>query len=237
MKLIKKISPIALAVSMAVGGAVVPTIASAEMSANLGIANMYLWRGQNLTPDGPQVSGGIEFSGDTGLYGGLWTSNETGGHETDLYVGFGGEAGDLSYDISYWQYLYPEDTSDATTADLGTGEVSTISTPVDLGDNTVSDIVLGLGYAGVGLTFYVASETQGGPDATYITLDYGMGDYSFLFGTWDVDAPDSEYSHIQVSYAVNDNLSLTVSKASDDGAGVEEDPLFVVSYSIPLDMK
>jgi len=224
MKLIKKISPIALAVSMAVGGAVVPTIASAEMSANLGIANMYLWRGQNLTPDGPQVSGGIEFSGDTGLYGGLWTSNETGGHETDLYVGFGGEAGDLSYDISYWQYLYPEDTDD-------------LGDQVDLGDNTVSDIVVGLGFAGVGLTFYVASETQGGPDATYITLDYGMGDYSFLFGTWDVDAPDSEYSHIQVSYAVNDNLSLTVSKASDDGAGVEEDPLFVVSYSIPLDMK
>ena len=222
MKLIKKISPIALAVSMAVGGAVVPTIASAEMSANLGIANMYLWRGQNLTQDGPQVHGGIEFAGDTGLYGGLWTTNETGGHETDLYVGFGGEAGDLSYDISYWQYLYPED---GTAPDDG------------LGDTNLSDVVVGLGYAGVGLTFYVASETQGGPDATYITLDYSVGDYSFLYGTWDVDAPDSEYSHFQVSYAVNDNLGLTVSKASDDGAGVEEDPLFMVSYNIPIDLK
>lgn len=223
MKLSKKLTPIALAVALATGGVAVPSIASAEMSANLGLASMYLWRGQNLTPDGPAISGGIEFSGDTGLYGGLWTTNETGGHETDLYVGFGGEAGDFSYDISYWQYLYPEDLDDT-------------DAQVDLGDNTLSDIVLGLGYAGVGLTFYVASETQGGPDATYITLDYSVGDYSFLFGTWDVDAPSSEYSHIQASYAVTDNLSLTVSKASDDGAGVEEDPLFVVSYSMPIEM-
>lgn len=219
MKLSKKLTPIALAVALATGGVAVPSIASAEMSANLGLASMYLWRGQNLTPDGPQISGGIEFSGDTGLYAGLWTSNETGGHETDLYVGFGGEAGDFSYDISYWQYLYPEDGTD-----------------VDLADNTLSDVVLGLGYAGVGLTFYVASETQGGPDATYITLDYSVGDYSFLFGTWDIDAPDSEYSHFQVSYAVTDKLGLTVSKASDDGAGVEEDPLFMVSYSMPIEM-
>lgn len=223
MKLSKKLTPIALAVALATGGVAVPSIASAEMSANLGLASMYLWRGQNLTPDGPAISGGIEFSGDTGLYGGLWTSNETGGHETDLYVGFGGEAGDFSYDISYWQYLYPEDLDDT-------------DAQVDLADNTLSDIVLGLGYAGVGLTFYVASEKQGGPDATYITLDYSVGDYSFLFGTWDIDAPDSEYSHIQASYAVTDNLSLTVSKASDDGAGVEEDPLFVVSYSMPIEM-
>ncbi len=219
MKLSRKLTPIALAVALATGGAAVPSIASAEMSANLGLASMYMWRGLNLTPDGPQISGGIEFSGDTGLYGGLWTSNETGGHETDLYVGFGGEAGDFSYDISYWQYLYPEDGTD-----------------VDLADNTLSDVVLGLGYAGVGLTFYVASETQGGPDATYITLDYSVGDYSFLFGTWDIDAPNSEYSHFQVSYAVTDNLGLTVSKASDDGWGAEEDPLFMVSYSMPIEM-
>ena len=219
MKLSRKLTPIALAVSMAAGGLAVPTVASAEMSASVGIASMYMWRGLNLTPSGPQVHGGIEFSGDTGLYGGIWITNEDEGHETDLYVGYGGSVGDFSYDISYWQYLYPEDGTD-----------------VDLGDNTLSDIVLGLGYAGVGLTFYVASETQGGPDATYITLDYSVGDYSFLYGTWDVDAPNSEYSHFQVSYSVTDDLSLTVSKASDDGFGAEEDPLFMVSYNIPIEM-
>ncbi len=226
MKLSKKLTPIALAVALATGGVAVPGIASAEMSANLGLASMYLWRGQNLTPDGPAISGGIEFSGDTGLYGGLWTTNETGGHETDLYVGFGGEAGDFSYDISYWQYLYPEDD------DGGDPAIET-----DLGDSTLSDIVLGLGYAGVGLTFYVASETQGGEDSMYTTLDYSMGDYSFLFGTYDFDDPaGDDYSHIQVSYAVTDNLSMTVSKASSDNGSTEEDPLFMVSYSMPIEM-
>ncbi len=232
MKLSKKLTPIALAVALATGGVAVPSIASAEMSANLGLASMYLWRGQNLTPDGPAISGGIEFSGDTGLYGGVWTTNETGGHETDLYVGFGGEVGGLSYDISYWQYLYPEDLDDNNTPNDSTDDAQ-----VDLADNTVSDIVLGLGYAGVGLTFYVASETQGGEDSMYTTLDYSMGDYSFLFGTYDYDDPaGDDYSHIQVSYAVTDNLSMTVSKASSDNGSTEEDPLFVVSYSMPIEM-
>lgn len=199
------------------------------MSANLGLASMYMWRGQNLTPDGPQISGGIEFSGDTGLYGGVWTTNETGGHETDLYVGFGGEAGSVSYDISYWHYLYPEDG--------------------DLGDTALSEIVLGFGFGDLGANFYISNETQGGSDWLYATVDYTIDDFNILFGAWSYDEDVSgvdpvtgdpiagdEYSHITVSYSITDALGMSVSVASSDDGDTNEDPLFMVSYSMPIDM-
>lgn len=231
MKLSKKITPIALAVSMAAGGAVVPSIASAEVSASVGIANMYLWRGQNLTPDGPQVHGGLEYSNDSGIYGGVWMTNEHEGHETDLYLGYGGEAGDFSYDVSYWHYLYPEDGGTGP----GTG----------LGDTALSEFVIGVGFAGLGFNAYVSSETQGGSDWVYYTLDYTMGDYNILVGAWTFDKdfllngdPAEEYTHVTLTYSYSDNLSFAVSMAQEDNVdGIEEDPLFLVSYNIPLDMK
>lgn len=218
MKLSKKLTPVALAVSMAMGGLAVPTIASAEMSASVGIASMYLWRGQNLTPDGPQVHGGIEFSGESGVYGGIWTSNESGGHETDLYIGFGGEAGGVSYDISYWHYLYPEDG--------------------DLSDTALSEIVLGLGFGDLAANFYISNETQGGSDWLYATVDYTIDDFNILFGTWsfDEDGAGDEYSHVTLSYSITDDLSMAVSVASSDDGSTNEDPLFMVSYNIPLKM-
>lgn len=219
-----------LAISTAVAAAsftMVPTTASAEVSASLTLSNMYLWRGQNLTPDGPAISGSLDYGHESGFYAGIWTINETGGHETDLYAGFSGEAGAFSYDVSYWLYLYPEN-NDISTTTPGSD---------DLSDNTLSDIVLSGSIADFTATFYIAEETQGAADATYYTLDYTMGAYNILYGAWDIDAVGAdEYTHIVLSYAYSDNLSFAVSKASADLAvgGVEEDPLFVVTYNVPL---
>lgn len=232
MKLSKKITPLALAVSMA-SGVAVPSMASAEVSASatVGIANMYLWRGTNLTPDGPQVHGDLNFDFGNGAYAGVWATNETAGHETDLYVGYAGESGDISYDISYWHYLYPENdaTGDFTGTGPGTG----------LGDTALSEIVLGLGYADFGFNAYISSEDQGGSSWVYYTFDYTIDDVNILFGAWDFDeAGNEEYTHLTVSYAFSDNLSFAISMAQEDTVGgIEEDPLFYVGYTLPLDMK
>lgn len=219
-----KFSSLAISSALAVSSlAMVPGVASAEVSATLTLSNMYLWRGQNLTPDGPAISGSLDYGNDSGFYAGVWTINETGGHETDLYAGFAGEAGAFSYDVSYWAYLYPEDGD-------------------KLGDNWFSDIVLAGGIGDFGVAFYIADETQGGADATYYTLDYTIGDFNFLYGGWDLDdTTANEYSHITLGYSYSDNLSFAVSIASGDSgfnAGddgyVEEDPLFVVTYNVPL---
>lgn len=101
----------------------------------------------------------------------------------------------------------------------------------DVSDYT-SEIVLGGGYGDFGASVTLSSETQGGADYSYITLDYSIEKYNILYGALDHDTDTSDYSHITLTYSYDDNLSFAVSKASDDGA--ENDPLFVVTYSVPL---
>ncbi|MFO8024850.1 TorF family putative porin [Thiohalophilus sp.] len=226
MKFMKKLSPLALATSVALGGMVaVPSVASADTSASFSIANMYLWRGQNLTQDGAAASGSLDYSHDSCAYAGVWTTTETGGTETDFYAGFAGEVSDFSYDISYWYYMYPED-----------------DTNTDYDENNLSEVVLGLGYGPVTLTAYVSDETQGASDYTYLTFDYELDKFNFQYGMWDYDeAGNNEYSHITVMYAATDELTFGVTKAdndvADDATGaVEVDPMFYVSYSKSFDL-
>jgi len=225
MKLTKKLLPMAVSAAIAAPMMFGATVAQAEISATLGAANMYLWRGQNLTPDGPQFSGSLDYSHASGLYAGAWMTNESGGHETDLYFGYGGSIGDFGYDISYWKYLYPEDG------------VSPPRTGTGLGDNDFSDIVASVSYGPVAFTAYIGVESGTSKD-DYYTLSAEFGDFSVLYGDYQADncTVCGDYSHFQVGYSFNDNIGFAVSKASDDGAGVETDPLFVVSFSKTFDM-
>lgn len=229
MKL-NKFSTLAISSALAVSSlAMVPGVASAETSASLTLSNMYLWRGTNLTPDAPAISGSLDYANETGFYTGVWTTNEDDGHETDLYAGFAGDAGGLSYDVSYWYYIYPED---GFTGEGGTG------VNVDLSDNDLSEIIIGLGFGDFGAGLYISSETFQPTDSDYIyyTLDYTINDFNILYGAWSYDdAGNDEYSHITVTYSYNDNLSFGISKASEDiKDGVETDPLFVVTYNVPI---
>ncbi|HEY9051013.1 MAG TPA: TorF family putative porin, partial [Gammaproteobacteria bacterium] len=229
-----KLSPIALATTLAIGGlAIIPTTANAEMSASAAVANFYLWRGLDISAGAPQVSGSLDYSHESGLYAGVWASSEspadgdgtsTSGTETDLYIGYAGEVGGLSYDVSVWEYLYPSDND--------------LNGPNDsYSDSDLSEFVLGLGYADVGLTVYFGNDAAGGPDYEYVTLDYTYGDFNILYGTWMIDATGAdESSHLTVAYSVTDNFTFTVSKGMQDDAATsvyDEDLLFHVAYSLP----
>ena len=228
-----KLNALCVATTIALGSAAVPTIAAAGASASVGVANMYLWRGQNLTQDGAQVHGGIEFSSETGLYGGVWTTTETGGHETDLYVGFGGSVGDFGYDISYWSYQYPEDGA-------GTDEDG-------MGDQDFADLVLSGSYGPVTVAAYLQMEAPTGTDDeadenNYYTISGDIDKFSITYGMWDLEDADSgdEYSHLTVMYSATDEVTVGISKAfsdaDDDEDGVEEDPLFYVGYDLSFDL-
>ena len=227
---LNKLNPLFLATAVALGGAAVPTIASAGASASVGVANMYLWRGQNLTPDGAQVHGGIDYSSDMGLYGGVWTTTETGGHETDLYVGFGGEVGGFSYDLSYWWYLYPEERDEDTSETIG------------ISDSDAAEFIVSLGFAGVSLGAYINADSDN-DDNNYFTLGYSFDKYGITYGMWDLEFPDAggdEYTHLTFTYSATDEVTLGVSKAFsdlDDDTGVEEDPLFYVAYDLSFDLQ
>lgn len=237
MKMLKKLTPVAMAVTLAVGGlTVAPLAAQAGVSGTIQAANMYLWRGENLTPNGAQVSGDLNYSNDAGIYAGVWTTTETGGQETDLYLGYGGEAGGVSYDVSYWKYLYPENCNSATPKSC------------DSGDNDASEVVLSVGYGPVTVAGYVAVES-GSDDDKYFTVGVDFAEkFNLTYGFWDLEKAGNERSHLTLMYSYTDELTFGVSVANNDSgyteagispaqAGITEDPLFYASYSKSFDLK
>jgi len=222
---------IALATAMT-AGLVGTTTTQAEVSASAGIASSYLWRGQNLSNGAAVVSGSLDYGHESGAYAGAWVSSGDAkmGTEYDLYVGFSGEAGDLSYDVGYVGYIYPSQNEEAvadTTNDID-------STADELGN--MSDLYLNLSFAGVDFT---TNFSDNGGDYVYNTLGYGMGAVSGLIGV-NTDLEENghgAYTHIDLSYAYNDNLSFTVSKMVAQSSGTSAaSPEFVVSYSLPIEL-
>jgi len=94
------------------------TTAFAEVTANAAATSNYLWRGQEQTGGDAAVSGGIDYANESGFYAGTWASNASWAdemtYELDLYAGFGGAINEnVSYDIGYIYYAYPDAASGA----------------------------------------------------------------------------------------------------------------------------
>jgi len=115
MKLKTTLRPLAVATTLAVSAMAVPTIASADLSGNIGVVSKYILRGNtsSLENDNAALQGGFDWSGASGLYAGYWGSSlgysdagKSNGFENDLYGGYAGSAGDFSYDIGLIYYKY-----------------------------------------------------------------------------------------------------------------------------------
>jgi hypothetical protein len=202
------------------------TVSHAEdaysIDASVSIANMYLWRGTDLGKGAPALSGDLVLSAG-GAYGGIWGSSgdTVNGTEYDLFVGYGMDMGDFNMDISAWTYAYPS-----------IAEPSTLNRPSKL-----SEVILTLGYKdAVSLSYY--DNVAGGNGYTYTTLTGNMGQFSSTLGYSNAGSSKKEYTHLDVGYAYNDNLSFKVSKVIDQsfpaGSEVKDNLLFVVGYSLPL---
>ncbi|GLS27088.1 TorF family putative porin [Marinibactrum halimedae] len=138
----------------------------AEVSANVSVTNNYIWRGLTQTRNEAAVQGGIDFASDSGFYVGTWASNvsyaseDNFSYEHDIYFGFSGEAGSVSYDVGYLYYNY----DDAAEFDFG-------------------EVYGSLGVGGFSATLYVLANTEaeegddqdfGAGEAFYASLDYGF---------------------------------------------------------------
>lgn len=224
----------------------VPMTAAAEISGNLGISNIYFWRGLDISGGTAQVHGGVQYDHSSGLYAGVWTSSagfapgglievvddddlgdspvevEVGvssGMEYDLYAGYGTEIGGISLDISYWDYNYPGFT-----------------------DLDLEEVIIGVGVAGINLTSYIGVDQVGhgrrasDNESNYFTVDYSYDKFTAKVGTWDFENKDANYTHVDLTYAVTDSLGLTVSKIVDEEVEGEysDDTLVVVGYSFSL---
>ncbi|MFC3681833.1 TorF family putative porin [Bacterioplanoides pacificum] len=238
----KKLSQ-AIALAGVMTAVAVPAVqAEVEVSASAAVANMYLWRGQDLGQGVPAVSGDLKVSAG-GAYGGVWTSSgdTTAGQEYDLFVGYGGESGDFSYDVSAWTYVYSGD-------DEENGRGNTFG---------LTDLIVSAGYGPVSASYYYV--LAGDEDYSYVTLTGEYDKFSATLGmasgienigeTTKTVYDDSDYTHLDVSYAYNDNISFTLSKviaqslkaedaatSEEDESYVDEDLKVVVSYSLPIEL-
>lgn len=242
MKFNKKLLGSSVAAAVIAASAAAPS-AYAEVSASATVASSYHWRGFDLGSGTPAVSADLVYS-NGGFYGGMWVSSgdTAAGTEYDLFAGYGGEVGGFSYDVSVISYIYP------------TGAFEEGEGPFDFMEAIVS-----LGYSNFGFFLHtnIAGAEATDTDPRYAFIDgeymyYGLtaefGDYSFVLGQHDENdfngddvtelAPGvtGDLTHLDGTYAYNDNLSFTLSVPLGSELGDSEpSPKFVASYSLPIE--
>jgi len=83
--------------------------AQADVSANLGFASDYYYRG--IFQASSSVSGGLDYE-KGGFYVGSWAADVKDGLEIDGYFGYGGTIGNIGYSVGYTGYFYTGDFDD-----------------------------------------------------------------------------------------------------------------------------
>lgn len=166
-----------LAAVAAVSAATVAPGAFAGVTGNVGAVSEYYFRGlqQDSNGQSPAIQGGLDWSGDSGLYAGTWASNVNwgaGNVELDLYGGYAGKLGDLGYDVGGIFYYYPgaDQPADATDA-------SPVSVPKA---NTV-EAYIKLSYSYFGLQYYYSPRYFGlvNTNNDDVSSSYLAGSFSY----------------------------------------------------------
>lgn len=95
---------------------------------NVGLVTDYRYRGISQSGLNPALQGGVDYAHSSGFYLGAWASTITwltdanlkGRLEVDLYGGYKGTAGPISYDVGLLQYWYPGNNAnpDANTLEV-----------------------------------------------------------------------------------------------------------------------
>lgn len=194
----------------------------AEVSTNVGFTSDYLWRGVTQSGDDSAISGGIDYSHESGFYAGTWTSSLGGGsqYELDLYAGFSGEASSVSYDVGLIQYMYPigDEKLDFTEAQVtvGYGPASLyVAQTIDTEDSSASADSL-----------YVALSAE-----TAVSKDYTVG---FTFGSYSGDDIKAgfgdDYTHLALKLSKEDFTFAIEKNNIDNAMKVDNDPRVTVSW-------
>ena len=177
--------------------AVVPFVASAQLSSNISLTSNYKFRGQDqdlLNAKNkdfkPALQGGFDYAFSNGFYVGNWNSsvNWLSGNslEVDVYGGYKGEMSPgLTYDVGVLAYMYPGNSLGKTTEvylGMGYGPFSakySQSVSNDYFYNGSKASYFNVGYATEvtkGLTFKAAAGMTNFKDSSKVDFsDYSVG--------------------------------------------------------------
>lgn len=224
----------------------------AEVTGNVSVTNNYIWRGLTQSINEAAVQGGLDYASDSGFYAGTWVSNvaydsdDAYSYEHDLYAGFSGEAGALSYDFGYLYYNYDKNAEfdfGEVYASFGVGVFSFTAYVLA---NTEAEEGVGQDF-GFGSTYYTSFDFAF-PLANDVELSlhvgYHDGDFAEAF-----NGVTDAYLDYNITIAKG-GFAFMVTQTSlsddDDGDGVEDyasmaprdndEIKFVVSYSMDFDL-
>lgn len=223
MKSLRTVRYSLLAAAVA-GGAMFSTTAAADVSASAAVSSLYLWRGLNLGGGTPVVSGSLDYSHSSGLFAGVWGSSAGPDSEIDLYAGYAYSSDAFGFKVTGYDYSYPRAANTPTFTEEGAKHEVVLSVSAS---GFFADAIIGLGDF---------------KDGNYYDVGYTMGKFTGKVGMTDAEdlaGPDTDYTHADLTYAYNERLSFTVSGIVDQGdAGtIDPDALFVVTYTLPLELK
>jgi uncharacterized protein (TIGR02001 family) len=200
------------------------------LSANVGATSNYLWRGVSQTDNAAAISGGIDYANDAGFYAGTWASNidfgDDASAELDFYLGFNGQLNkNVSYDVGYIYYAYPDSAQIDPSNEYDFGEVYgslaysyfSLSASYGVNNDSGAEFADSSLYVSAGAEFEVADG---------LTLAFHIGDYSF-----DDKMVAQDYNDYSVSLS-KDSFTFVVSDTDMDN----DDMKFVISYSVNIDL-
>lgn len=204
-----------MAATMASGAAM------AEVSMNIGATSNYIWRGMTQTADDSAISGGLDYSHDSGFYAGTWLSSLGGaaadapGTEFDYYVGFGGAVGEFSYDVNVAAITYPQ-IDDWDFTELGVsgsysyftvGLNSTIASDVEDLDGSAEQYIEGDLYTYVSASFPLENDySVGATYGSYAFEDDGVAGAELDLTHYQLSVTKSagDFGDVTLAYDAND---------------------------------
>ena len=241
-----------LAVStILLSSASVVSVAQAGLSADVGVTSAYVFRG--IQDSTPAVYGGISFSHESGVHANVWTSSTgvSGGNETDLTIGWGTKMGEIEFDVSFIDYLYPSSTSLTGSDDLGDNVIQEIAISASMGPISiaVNKAIANPGSTSSSKTVSgVTTITTGLPENkyTYFAISGSMDKIGVTLGMYDDDiSSTADYKHLDVNFSATDNLTFSVTKTFDAGTtstglsgtgSSSQNPIVRVSYDLAFDL-
>jgi len=228
-----KMNKLALACGVAMLG--LSSVASAEISTNIGVTSNYVWRGVSQTGNDSAFSAGLDWDGGAGFTAGTWISQAADDYELDLYGGYSGTMGDFGYGATVTYYTYSPD-NDWNFAELGlSGSFKMITFGLDYTFYSQVDDVDGQSdpFLEGDLHYYVGASFDLPQD---YSIGLTIGQYTFD----DDGSPDDldySYYEIDLSKSVGEfgdlTFSFTDTNIDEDSkiGGEVGDPRFFVSWA------
>ena len=179
----KTITKLMSAAAIAAGSMGATTMASAEVSYNIGFVSEYYYRGIFQTD--ASASAGIDYEAD-GFYIGAWTADVGEGLEYDLYTGYGMDIGEVSIGIGFTGYYYTDDF-----------------------DETYEEINFSVGYGPVSIGYAIGEydgdldDDKAGVQEDYDFLDISVDLGAGFYGTYGVHGDDADGEYFELGYGTS----------------------------------